>query len=58
MVILIHVHSEFVFFFSQTVIYFRSCFVAFTESCTHEHSIDWSCLLVNIIIDFHVDWVK
>ena len=33
------------------------CFVAFKENCTHEHSIDWSCLLVNIIV-FHVDWVK
>ena len=58
MVILIHVHSEFMFFFLKLSLIVGLCFVAFTESCTHEHSIDWSCLLVNIIIDFHVDWVK
>ena len=46
------------FFFLKVSFVVGLCFVAFKENCTHEHSIDWSCLLVNIIIDFHVDWVK
>lgn len=58
MVILIHVQSEFMFFFLKMSFIVGLCFVAFKENCTHEHCIDWSCLLVNIIIDFHVDWVK
>ena len=58
MVILIHVQSEFMFFFLKMSFIVGLCFVAFKENCTHEHSIDRSCLLVNIIIDFHVDWVK
>ena len=57
MAILIHLQSEFMFFPKMSFIV-GLCFVAFKENCTHEHSIDWSCLLVNIIIDFHVDWVK
>ena len=46
------------FFFLKVSFVVGLCFVAFKENCTHEHSIDWSCLLVNVIIDFHVDWVK
>ena len=58
MVILIHVQSEFMFFFLKMSFIVGLCFVAFKENCTREHCIDWSCLPVNIIIDFHVDWVK
>ena len=57
MAILIHLQSKFMFFPKMSFIV-GLCFVAFKENCTQEHSIDWSCLLVNIIIDFHVDWVK